>query len=287
MTPKNLALLFPDWNSLDSVRNAHSLLELWAIWLFAALVLCDIVAHLIEEHRKPLAKIFERIGLCCFALAVAAELSAYKYGQRNDELSAGVIKSLSAEAEEAAAKAAKAITDSGIALNQSGVAETKSGDAQNKVKAVGQEADQANARAAELERANIALKAKMAPRRVTGEQAKTLCSGVHVTGKPSLEMESSFGTTEPDDFADDIGRALAGCEFGFSVRLTPSVRIFPVPNPFRIGYAPARKQDAEMISTAMVAAKIATKPIELKLVPDADKYPNALRLFVGPKPPNP
>ena len=129
MTPKNLALLFPDWNSLDSVRNAHSLLELWAIWLFAVLVVCDIVAHLVEDNRKPLAKIFERIGLCCFALAVAAELAAYKYGQRNDELSAGVIQSLSTEAGEAATKATKAITDSGTALGQSKEAESKSGDA--------------------------------------------------------------------------------------------------------------------------------------------------------------
>jgi hypothetical protein len=108
VTPKNLALLFPDWNSLDAVRNAHSLLELWAIWLFAALVVCDVVAHLIEDSRKPLATIFERIGLLCFALAVAAELSAYEYGQRNDELSAGVITSLSTEVGDALKKAGMA-----------------------------------------------------------------------------------------------------------------------------------------------------------------------------------
>ena len=113
MIPQNLALLLPDWDSLDSVRKAHSFLELWAIWLFAALVVCDVVAHLIEDSRKPLAKIFERIGLCCFALAVAAELSAYKYGQRNDALSDQKIRSLDAVAHDAdsTAKGAKTTAD--------------------------------------------------------------------------------------------------------------------------------------------------------------------------------
>ena len=41
VVPQNLALLLPDWDSLDSVRKARSFLELWAIWLFAALVVWD------------------------------------------------------------------------------------------------------------------------------------------------------------------------------------------------------------------------------------------------------
>ena len=119
MIPQNLALLLPDWDSLDSVRKAHSCLELWAIWLFAALVVCDVVAHLIEDTRKPLAKIFERIGLCCFALAVIAELAAYKYGQRNDDLSAGVIISLDTKSKEALNKASDAYD---LAQSASGIA---------------------------------------------------------------------------------------------------------------------------------------------------------------------
>jgi hypothetical protein len=95
---RNLASLLPDWNSLDSVRNAHSHLELWAIWLFVILVVCDVVAHFIEDDRKELAKRFVRFGLLCFALALVAELFAYRYGQRSDELSAGVISSLSQKA---------------------------------------------------------------------------------------------------------------------------------------------------------------------------------------------
>jgi hypothetical protein len=134
-----------------------------------------------------------------------------------------------------------------------------------------------------LERENIVLKAKMAPRRVTGAQAKILCSGLHAVRPTTIDMMSSMGTTEPDDFAGDIGRAIVACQIGLSVMLHPSVLITPVPTPFRIGYAPARKQDAEMISAAMVAAKIADKPIDLLLVPDADKDPDALRFFVGPK----
>jgi hypothetical protein len=171
VTPKNLTLLFPDWNSLDSVRNAHSLLELWAIWLFAALVVCDIAAHLVEENRKPLAKIFERIGLCCFAVAVAAELAAYRYGQRNDELSQQVISSLDTKAQNAADRASKAVTDSGTALTQSGQAITKAGtandiagsagqvaqEAQRRASAVGEEADALDLRMAEINGEVVAI----------------------------------------------------------------------------------------------------------------------------------
>jgi hypothetical protein len=102
----NLVFLpLPDWNSIDAVRNAHSSLELWSIWLFAFLVVCDVVAHLVEDDHKKAAKILERVGLFFFAVAVACELGAYKYGQRNDELSAAQITSLDTKAGDAAASA--------------------------------------------------------------------------------------------------------------------------------------------------------------------------------------
>jgi hypothetical protein len=159
--PQNLALLLPDWDSLDSVRKAHSVLELWAIWLFAVLVVCDVVAHLIEDTHKPLAKVFERIGLCCFALAVAAELGAYKYGQRNDSLSSQVITSLGTQA-------TNALRDSGTALLQSENAKNVAGDAARNAKRAQDSADGARADARDAQGA--AGKA--------GEDAKQLRSDV-------------------------------------------------------------------------------------------------------------
>lgn len=141
MTSRNLAILFPDWNSLDSVRNAHSILELCAIWLFAALVVCDVVAHLLEDSRKSLAKIIERIGLCCFAIAVASELIAYKYGQRNDELSAGVITSLSTVAGDALKKAEAAHELAQSASDTAKPAKETADKAKSEADAVGEKAN--------------------------------------------------------------------------------------------------------------------------------------------------
>lgn len=89
----HFAMLIPDWNSLDSVRQAHSELELTAIAFFAFLVVFDILAHLADENKKK-ERLLEKIGLFCFAVAVGAEIAAYIYGQRNDKLSAAVINSL-------------------------------------------------------------------------------------------------------------------------------------------------------------------------------------------------
>jgi hypothetical protein len=137
----NLALLMPDWDSLDSVRKAHSSLELWSIWLFAGLVVFDVVAHLIEDRHRSIAKWIERVGLLCFAFAVVAELAAYKYGQRNDALSEQVIFSLDAKAKNALVDASSALTKAGEANTKSQAADSTAGDAQRKVEAVRREAD--------------------------------------------------------------------------------------------------------------------------------------------------
>lgn len=116
----HFATLIPDWNSLDSVRRVHSDLEAAALVFFALLVLFDILAHLSTNNKKK--TLLEKIGLCCFAIAVLAEVVAYPYGQRNDTLSGQIIGSLDAETREALIKSA-------TALAQSKEAETKSGDA--------------------------------------------------------------------------------------------------------------------------------------------------------------
>jgi len=128
------AILIPDWNSLESVRRVHSDLEAAALIFFALLVLFDVLAHFSDNKYRE--RLFEKIGLCFFAIAVFAEIVAYPYGQRNDELSAGVIGSLDSKATDASVKAAKAVTDSGIALMQAADAITFAGNAQEKANAI-------------------------------------------------------------------------------------------------------------------------------------------------------
>jgi hypothetical protein len=121
----HFAIWLPDWNSLDSVRRAHSRLEGSALAFFALLVVFDVLAHLSAENKRR-ETLFEKIALCCFALAVLAEIGAYPYGQRNDKLSGDIISSLSQ-------KAKQALTDSGTAL-------TKAGEATIKAEAAGESA---------------------------------------------------------------------------------------------------------------------------------------------------
>jgi hypothetical protein len=121
-------MLIPDWNSLDSVRHAHSELEATALVFFALLVIFDVLAHLSEG--KGTERLFEKIALCFFAIAVLSEIAAYPYGQRNDDLSARIIGSLDIKAQRAADNASKAVTDSSTALSQAKDALTKAGAAE-------------------------------------------------------------------------------------------------------------------------------------------------------------
>jgi hypothetical protein len=161
----HFATLIPHWNSLDSVRRAHSDLEAAALVFFALLVLFDILAHLSTDDTKK--TLLEKIGLCCFAIAVLAEVVAYPYGQRNDTLSGQVIGSLDAETREALIKSA-------TALAQSKEAETKSGDAIDKAgkaqEALGKAEDEANkAHLASANALSIANDAKQVSREARQE----------------------------------------------------------------------------------------------------------------------
>jgi hypothetical protein len=167
-------------------------------------------------------------------------------------------------------------------------AATAAGVAQVSADMAGKVADRAIAGESALERENAALKAKIAPRRVSGDQAKKLCPFIHVDSPRSMEIESGDGeTVEPDDFAGDIGRAIVDCQHGLSVTEHLSVIIRPVPRPFRIAYAPSRKDDAEMLNEALVKAQITAKPVEMVPVPNPQQQPDVLVLFVGPKLPEP
>jgi len=112
----HFATWIPGWNSLDSVRRIHSDLEAVALVFFALLVLLDILAHLSTNDKKK--TILEKIGLCCFAIAVLAEVAAYPYGQRNDTLSGQVIVSLDSETKEAKKQAEAAESHLAEALKE-------------------------------------------------------------------------------------------------------------------------------------------------------------------------
>ena len=150
-------MLIPDWNSLESVRRAHSDLEAVALVFFALLVLFDVLAHLSKgESRKTL---LEKIGLCFFAVAVLAEIGAYPYGQRNDTLSEQTIGSLDAKVKEADGNADKAVTNSSTALSQSKDALTKAGKAEYSLGKAESEAK--GAQAASSSALNLARGAKI------------------------------------------------------------------------------------------------------------------------------
>ena len=148
------AIFLPDWNSLDSVRRTHSDLEGAALVFFALLVLFDVLAHLSDENKNR-EKLFVRIGLCCFAVAILAEIAAYPYGQRNDALSAQVIVSLDTKAQDAADAVER-------------VKKTADG-AKIKADAVGVEADQAQIKIAGVDRRADVLAYFLSARRVQDE----------------------------------------------------------------------------------------------------------------------
>jgi hypothetical protein len=178
---------------------------------------------------------------------------------------------------------ANTIAEAGSAKDSAHTAASDATTAKGDAESAGKEASLARKGEAELERENAALRAKMAPRRVSGEEAKELCPEIHLDGNRSMDIASSSGTSETDDFAEDIGRAIVNCQHGLSVRLHKQVLMFPIPTPLRIAYAPNRKADAQMLNDALVKTHIAAKAIEMVPVPNPDQQPDALSLFVGPK----
>lgn len=123
-TAMHFAMLIPNWNSLDSVRHAHSELEGAALVFFALLVFFEALAHVSEDKKRE--RLLEKVGLWFFAVAVFCEMAAYPYGQRNDTLSEQIIGSLDIKARDAFTNASSALTKSGEAETKADDAETKS-----------------------------------------------------------------------------------------------------------------------------------------------------------------
>jgi hypothetical protein len=187
----NLALL-PDWNSLDSVRRAHSDLELAAIVFFALLVVMEALAHSSKDEKRK--HLFDTVGIWFFAVAVICELLAYRYGQRDDFLSASVIISLDTKAGDAFTRASQA---DDLAQSASGVA----GDAEIKAKGADSAALDAHKEAKwAFDLATNAANA-LAPRALTDAQVKT------VAGKLSTFVGQPFTVTAYWDSRESMGIA--------------------------------------------------------------------------------
>jgi hypothetical protein len=99
-------MALPGWNNPSFVQSIHSSLEGAALLFFAALVLFDVMSHFAE--RASAAKYLERFGLACFGVAILAEIFAYPYSRRNDELTSMKIAELNLEADKAMERASLA-----------------------------------------------------------------------------------------------------------------------------------------------------------------------------------
>ena len=210
----NFAMAIPGWNSLDAVRRIHSDFELAALALFALLVLFDILAHFAKKDTRK--TVLEKIGLLWFALAVACELIAYPYGQRNDTLSERVIGSLDAQVKEAEGNATKAVKDSRTALSQASDALSRSGEAEKSVGRAENKATQAeNDLAASLQR-TTRLEVQLSWRTVTPEQAKAikdfLFPVVFDLSSPFRGKKIGFtyltGDLEAGEYAEELAKAV-------------------------------------------------------------------------------
>lgn len=270
----------PDWNSLDSVRRAHSILEAVALVFFALLVLFDVLAHFSEDKKKE--RLLEKIGLVFFAVAVLAELAAYPYGQRNDTLAEQVIGSLDAKAREARSSASTALAQSGEAETKSGNAlgtandaKRISGEARHEadsfekdiVFAKKQAADAESHLADALRQATAAekeldeYKAAQAPRTLSSEQEKIL--RVRLTRLKVWKITLFIETGDPEisEFAADLERVFrdAGYTVGIEHGLSfggPGRGLTALAGKHRLG-------DVELLADSLFAAHLINLPLHV------------------------
>lgn len=123
-----LLAILPNWNSLDSVRQAHSDLELAGLVFFALLVVAEALAHNSKQEKRK--HLFDSIGIWFFAIAVLCEIAGYWYGKRNDALSEQVIGSLDAKSSEASTNASSALTKAAGAAIKADAAKEEAGKAE-------------------------------------------------------------------------------------------------------------------------------------------------------------
>jgi len=162
---------------------------------------------------------------------------------------------------------------------------TKESYLQNRLATMTSSAAQASERAAKANRAaeqekieRLKLEAKLAPRRITGEQRTAFavaCSGVSAQ---HIHVSGMLGVADADDFADDLARVLGDC--GYSVTLVKSMLLTPTPRGLRMYAGSNRREEGDAIREALHNSGIATEAVECLPAQDV----NSLQLQVGPKP---
>jgi hypothetical protein len=222
----NLARFLPFWNSLDSVRRVHSDLEFAAIVLFALLAFFDVLAHRTEDKKRE--RTFGGIGLWCFGIAVACELVAYPYGERNDNLSEQIIVSLSQTALQAKGNAEKALVDSENALSNAGEALGKAETASSTADKAGRSASGALTIAGEAKadvatvQSNIAkVDEKYAPRTLSKIKRDILIELLRKTRKKSretIQVEVSADAPDGSGYANEIADAINDPTTGWAAK---------------------------------------------------------------------
>lgn len=214
-----IATIIPDWTSLESVRNAHGLLEGGALIFFAALVVFDVLAHLYEDEHMERAKLFERIGLCCFAVAILAEAAAFPYSRRNDFLS---------DQENAAQKREIAMLE-------------------NSTQRLKTDAEIAHKQAEDEATARVKIEARVAWRRLTKRQEEEIGSSLgHRFSNQGVSLWYGAGDTESSWFAADIADALRTAQ---TLRVYPPAGLLSLQESGRLGQPIKRAETGVIVQT--------------------------------------
>ncbi len=267
-TAMRLVVLIPDWNSLDSVRHAHNVLEAVALVFFALLVLFDVLAHFSEDTRKE--RLLEKIGLLFFAVAVFAEIAAYPYGQRNDALSEQIIGSLDT-------KARDAFTNASSALTKAGEADIKADQALGKVDAANTAASKAFGLAA---KAN----AELADRTLTDQQFKSIVKQLNGFVGQEYAVTAYWDSKESLGIANRIHNALRVAGWSYnpegskSMMLGGIIGVFVWTHPDADGRT---KEAASALVSALLEEGIAAAPRTQN--PQNNPKHNKISLSVGAK----
>jgi hypothetical protein len=161
---------------------------------------------------------------------------------------------------------------------------TKESYLQARLGAMTSSAAEANERAAEATKTaeqerieRLKLEAKLAPRRVTGEQRAAFAVACGTAQKVQISVSGMLGVADADDFADDLARVLKDC--GYNVTLHKSMLLMPTPRALRMYVGANRHAEAAALSDSLRHSGIATEAVECLPAQDV----NSLQLQVGPK----
>jgi hypothetical protein len=197
-------MALPGWSSPSLVREIHDFFERGALLFFAALVVFDVLAHFMTK----LERVFEKIGLICFATAVIAEICAYPYSRRNDELSADALASSQREIATIEQANLQLRTDleketGKVAILQKDALNAKAAQQKVETDLAKQQEETANA-----ERSLVQLQRRIEPRRISAEQRPRVMGILTRGPKGKVSIDCLLGDGEGQTFANDVYEVL-------------------------------------------------------------------------------